>query len=80
MQSRNKKQQIAHLTQHIEKLVEERGVVDDDLNEHLSHITKEHSSEISEQYPEGSFARDSHCKALSLTKLSSMKWDPVMIR
>jgi len=27
--------------------VEERGVVvDDDLNEYLSHITKEHSSEI----------------------------------
>ena len=77
LQSRNAKQRIARLTQRIEKLIEGRGVVvHDDLNEYLFDITKEHSTKISEQYPEGSFARifwDSQCKALSLTKLSSMR-------
>ena len=37
LQSRNAKQQIARLTQRIEKLIEGRGiVVDHDLNEYLS--------------------------------------------
>ena len=50
---------------------------------HCEEHRQEHSSEILDHYPEGSFARifwNSQCKALSQTKLSSMKWDPVMIR
>ena len=55
LQSRNAKQRIARLTQRIEKLTEGRGVVVDGLNEYLSDITKEHSTKISDQYPERSF-------------------------
>lgn len=83
-QIRITQQQIHRLNARIDKLVEMRGTeVDDELGQHLTNITEEKSDVIAQTHPDGSFAKcfwEQQRKALALKKMSSMRWDPVMIR
>lgn len=77
-------QQVKRLTEKIEKLIEEKGmVVSDELNEDLVVTMDESAPEIIKQYPPGSFRRifwEQQQRAASLKNSKSMKWEPAMIR
>lgn len=77
-------QKLDRLKAKVDSLVEERGVfVEDDLHEHLTDILSNSTDVIAASHPEDSFAHtfwQAQCKALSLSKMTSMKWDPVIIK
>ena len=60
-----------------------RVTVDDDLHQDLQEIVKSNNECISNTYPPGSFARlfwENQMRASAVSKASSMRWDPLMIR
>ena len=77
-------QKIARLRAALERTIEQRGVVvDDDLHQDLREIVKCNDKCISDTYLPGSFARlfwEYQMRASAVTKASSMRWDPLMIR
>ena len=77
-------QKIARLRAALGHAIEQRGVtVDDDLHQDLQEIVKSNNECISNIYPPGSFARlfwENQMRASAVSKASSMRWDPLMIR
>ena len=78
------RREIEKLRKHVEMLIEERGTtVEDDLDDHLTQIMVTKSKEVESMFEEGTFGRvfwDAQKRALSVKKLSAMRWDPVIIR
>ena len=78
------RREIDKLRNQVEMLIEERGAnVEDDLDDHLTQIMMTKSKEVESVFEEGTFGRvfwDAQKRALSVKKLSAMRWDPVMIR
>lgn len=76
--------EVEKLRKHVEMLIEERGTtVEDDLDHHLTQIIMTKSKEVESMFEEGTFGRvfwDAQKRALSVKKLSAMRWDPVIIR
>ena len=75
---------MARLRAASERAIEPRGVtVDGDLHQDLQEIVKSNNECISNTYPPGSFARlfwENQMRASAVSKASSMRWDPLMIR
>ena len=77
-------QKISRLRAALERAIEQRCVaVDDDLHQDLREIAKCNDKCINNTYPPGSFARlfwENQMRASAVTKASSMRWDPLMVR
>ena len=75
---------VEKLKKRVEALIEERGTtVEDDLDNHLTQIMTTKSKEVESMFEEGIFGRvfwEAQKRALSVKKLSAMRWDPVIIR
>ena len=75
---------VEKLKKRVEALIEERGTtVEDDLDNHLTQIMTTKSKEVESMFEEGTFGRvfwEAQKRALSVKKLSAMRWDPVIIR
>ena len=78
------RREIEKLRKHVEMLIEEQGTtVEDDLDDHLTQIMVTKSKEVESMFKEGTFGRvfwDAQKRALSVKKLSAMRWDSVIIR
>jgi len=74
---------VERLKEQVENLIEEHGTtVHDDLDSHLTEIMVAKSNEVESLHEEGTFGRafwDTQKRALSVKKLSAMRWDPVII-
>ena len=72
------------MKEHAEKVIDEHSTtVEDDLDHHLTEIMTEKSREVEGLFEEGTFGRvfwDAQKRALSVKKLSAMRWDPIIIR
>lgn len=78
------RREVEKLKERVEKLIEENSTtVEDDLDDHLTEIMTTKSKDVEGMYEDGTFGRvfwDAQKRALSVKKLSAMRWDPVIIR
>lgn len=77
---RQSEKQLKFWMEKLDKVLEERGICDDSIDEDLHEIMMEENKGILEEFPKGSFAHLFWQKRKDKNSKRGMRWDPLMVK